>query len=379
MVRIATQRLHLNISQARQIFRYLKRGVVPPKRIRDLTAGFQEEINLIDAAFKDVKDGIGRYLFIEGKWGGGKSHLLRIAESMAIRENFAVTTVVFDGDIHAFNHPQRYLHSMFENLTIPKLNSKGLSASVCHWLSIDKRQALLDWARNSAPSDMQRDIQFLATSKMEGSSYYEFCKKRLDCRDIQFRASARYILQERLSPRAQLCRIIGLNGLLVLFDEVESISILLANPRSRLISYGILEELAKSEQFKNCLFLFGVTPDFDKKIQDDDEDWHDYYLETYSEGCSFMKKWMSNSYHKRTVRMASKDENISFCMKLRDFHELAYSWVAKATISDSFIQDFMGIHYNRNSTQREIVKSFVDILEICQQHPSCHPSELLPI
>jgi hypothetical protein len=378
MGRIDTQRLHLNISQARQIFRYLKRGVVPPKRIRDLTVGFEKEMSLIDAAFKDVRDGIGRYLFIEGKLGGGKSHLLRIAESMAIRENFAVTTVVFDGDIHAFNHPQRYLHRMFENLTIPKLNSKGLSASVCHWLSTDKRQALLDWARNSAPLDMRKDIQFLATSQMEGSPYYELCKKRLDCRDIQFRASARYILQERLSPRAQLCRIVGLNGLLVLFDEVESISILLTNPRSRLISYGILEELAKSGQFRNCLFLFGVTPDFDKKIQDDDEDWHDYYLETYSEGCSFMKKWMNNSYDEMTIEMAPKDENIRFCKKLRDVHALAYSWAAKVKISDSFIQDFIYIHYARNSTQREIVRSFVDILEICQQHPSCHPSELLP-
>lgn len=377
MDRVGTQPLRLNISHAKQIFRYLKRGVVPPKRIKDLTVGFQEEINLIDAAFKDVRDGAGRYLFIEGKLGGGKSHLLRIAESMAMRQNFAVARVVFDGDIHAFNHPQRYLHTMFENLSVPKLKGKGLSATVCHWLSTDKRQDLLDWARNSVHWDIRNTIPSLGVSNMQGSPYYELCKKRVDCRDIRFRASGRYVLQERLSPRAQLCRIVGLNGLLVLFDEVESISILLTNIRSRLISYGILEELTGSRKFRDCLFLFGVTPDFDKKIQDD-QGWYDWYLQTYPEGCSFIEKWMNSSYHRMRLKMVSKDENISFCMKLRDLHSLAYSWKTKVTISNSFIQDFIYIHYNRNSTQREIVKSFVDILEICQQNPYCHPSQLLP-
>lgn len=382
MGRIETQTPKLNISQAKQAFRHLKRGVVPPRRINYFTVGFDKEISSIDAALKDVTNGIGRYLFIEGKLGGGKSHLLKIAELMAIRANFAVTRVVFDGDIHAFNYPQRYLYNMFENLSVPKLIDKGLSTLISHWLSTDKRDDLLNWAKNSAPQDIGNAIRFFAMPKMQASPYYETqsenYRKCIDCRDIQFQSNARYLLKERLSSRAQLCRIVGLNGLVVLFDEVESIAVLLTNIRSRLISYGILEELNRSNQFSNCFFLFAVTPDFNKRIHDD-KYCYEYYQYKYLEGCKFTKKWIEDSCDKISLEMVPKEDNIHFCMKSRELHEYAYSWKSKIQVPNSFIKDFVHIAYDRNLTQREIVTTFVEILEICQQNPSCHAIQLLSL
>lgn len=363
-------------SVAKQTFRYLKRGVFPPSGIEYLTVGRMKELSLVSNALEDIANGEGGYLFLEGLYGSGKSHMLKAIESVALKTNFAVARVHFDGYTHAFNHPPRYLHCLFESLIAPKYSQIGLSELVAYWLTVSERDKLLKWARNSDPWELGWQIRGLAGEWYGNYDHRTYYKSKIDCRDIQHKNGNHHLLCDKLRTRQKLCQAVDISGIVLLFDEVESIATLLANIICRLLSYEILDELTTTKRLPYCYFVFAVTPDLSKKIHDDD--WqYQYYKQQYPNGCRFASKWMNDHFTRLEIKKISKIDNIQLCLRLRKLHEFAYSWSATERISDSFIESFIDEADRHSLLQRDIIKSFVNILEICQQNPSCHPDKEL--
>jgi len=199
-------------------------------------------------------------------YGYGKSHLLRVIKSIALEQNFGVAQISLDGYERAFNHPARYIHYVYESLSVPGSSVRGLGEITPRILRGNRRNDLLRWADSPAAKwGIGYYIRRLAGS---GDGYDpSILKYYINSCDIQYRSGAYYyLLYERLKILSDLCRAIGLSGLVVLFDEVESIVTLLPNIRSRLRSYEILNKLVDSREFPYCCFCFAVSPDFGHRL-----------------------------------------------------------------------------------------------------------------
>ncbi|MBA7558693.1 RNA polymerase sigma factor RpoD [subsurface metagenome] len=374
-------------SQARQAFRYLKRGICPPENINFFTVGLANKLNSIRGALESIRSGAikGKSYFLEAPYGYGKSHVMKAIESIALEQGFAVIQVTNDGYVRAFNHPTRYIHHLYESLSVPGLSTRGLGDVVSHLLRGPQRNNLLHWANTpSVQWGIGYQIRQIANISDSAASFYY--KYLINSRDIQRRSGTYYyhLLYERLKTLADLCRAIGLNGLVILFDEIESIPTLLRNILSRLRSYEILGKLSDSREFPYCCFCFAVTPDFGWKIENRDypnqyHHYKGYYGGYYRDGCEFMEAWVKNKPNLLQIQKISTADNRNLCHKLRGLHEYAYSWSANGRVSSAFIEYYIDEAERHSLLERGIVRSFVNILDICQQHPSCNPSQELSL
>ena len=363
--------------QARKAFRYLKRGVCPPDKIGFFTVGLSSELAAIEGELKSINSGKtkGTSYFLEAPYGYGKSHLLKVIKSIALEQNFGVTQISHDSYDRAFNHPARYIHYLYENLSVPRYSIKGLGEIVPRLLRSSVRGNLLRWADTPTISwGIGYYINRLATSS-DGIDPSIF-KYHINCCDIQYRSGAYYyLLFERLRILSDLCRTIGLSGLVVLFDEVESIVTLLPNILSRLRSYEILSKLSDSREFPYCCFCFAISPDFGHRLANWDFKYeYPSHKDYYPEGCKFMGKWVSNGVDLIKIPKIGKANNKDLLYKLRGLHEYAYSWKSNDRISPNFIESFIDEAERNSLLQRDIVRSFVNVMDICQQHPSCNPA-----
>lgn len=369
-------------SQARKAFRYLKRGVCPPDKIDFFTVGLGNELTTIKGALKSISSGRneGKSYFLEAPYGYGKSHLLKVIKSVALEQNFGVAQISHDGYGRAFNHPARYIHYLYESLSVPKLLTPGLGEVVPHLLRSARRTNLLRWA--DTPS-VKWGIGYYISRMANSGDGLDTSNLRyhINCYDIQFRSGAYYyLLYEKLKILADFCLAIGLSGLVVLFDEVESIATLLANIRSRLRSYEILGKLTDPREFPYCCFCFAISPDFGRRIAGWDYKYeYPIYKDYCPDGCKFMDTWVKNGLGLFQIPKISKVYNRELCYKLRGLHEHAYSWSASDRVSLDFIESFIDEAERCSLLQRDIVRSFVNILDICEQHPSCDPAQELSL
>jgi len=362
----------------------LKRGVCSPDKIGFFTVGLSSELTAIKGSLKSISSGRieGKSYFLEAPYGYGKSHLLKVIKSVALEQNFGVAQISHDSYNRAFNHPVRYIHYLYESLSVPELSTQGLGEVVLRLLRSAHRNSLLRWA--DTPSVRWGIGYYISRMANSGDGFdTSNLKYHINCCDIQFRSGAYYyLLYERLKILTDFCRTIGLSGLVVLFDEVESIATLLANIRSRLGSYEILSKLTDPHEFPYCCFCFAVSPDFGRKIENWDFRYeYRYYKNYYLEGCQFMDAWMQKRFSILEIQKISKAENIKLLQRLCSLHEQGYSWSAENTISIEFIESYLDEAEKMlyENFERQIIRSFVNILDICEQHVTCNPAQELSL
>ncbi|MDQ3041139.1 MAG: ATP-binding protein [Acidobacteriota bacterium] len=105
--------------EARQIIEALRYGVVPAKRIRELSVGLEDEQASLHKAFDNVARQGGDVRFVLGEYGAGKSHFFELAAQEALENNFIVATTSLDLREVPPNRPQRIYHSLMRSLRYP--------------------------------------------------------------------------------------------------------------------------------------------------------------------------------------------------------------------------------------------------------------------
>jgi len=365
---------------AKQAIRHLKRGVFPPQNIDYFTVGREQELSLIKKTMQHISSNCCNHFFIEANYGCGKSHMLKAIESLALRNNFMVTHIVMDAYEHAFNQPPRYIHSLFENLHAPNLDMDGLWQLIMYWANNSERERLIELAKApSVPSDVTASINYLCSGQLLNHYLLNYYKRVIECRHIQHRGSIYYpLLYEKIKVLESTAKAIGFNGLVILFDEVESIATLLSNIRARFRSYEILDTLCNTKHYPHSLFFFSITPDFHFKIAMDDNVYNkSIYKYNYLKGCQFIEKWTQKGFNVLTLKSIMKHDNVNLCQKLKRIHDFGYAWDSSIRITNEFIRLFVEESENNSMHEREIIKSFITILEILQQHPNCNVNEII--
>ena len=352
--------MDLDQISAKRAFRYLKRGVFSPDSIEHFTAGREKAIEAVTVLLSEVALGQNRHAFFEANYGFGKSHMLKVAQSLALKMGFAVAWVTINGSEHAFNHPTRYLHSILENIRVPRVDARGLSELCRHWLGNSERTALLNWASKLAPWETHLAVKHLSASDEEDREVYsDWYLAKLEGRDLQHKSGAYHFTEffRPLETTVSLCRAVGYKGVVFLFDEIECIATQLSNFRSRLLSYQVMNTLIDGRRFPHAMFLFATT-DFENE---------------YQIGYRFVRKWTSGDIGVLPIGSITKTDNLNYLTRLREIHGVAYRWQPTGQIDDAFIESYADIAQKSGHSQRDIVKWFVEILEVAHQHRTFKP------
>ena len=90
--------------EATSIVNSLIGGVVPKIGVQHITVGRSEEINAVVQALEDVKNGHSMVKFWIGDFGSGKSFMLHLLNTVALKQKFVVTNADFTPDNRLYSN-----------------------------------------------------------------------------------------------------------------------------------------------------------------------------------------------------------------------------------------------------------------------------------
>jgi hypothetical protein len=114
--------------EARHAIEALRFGVVPNKRIRQLSFGLDKERESLHKAFDTVEQRGGDVRVALGEYGTGKSHFFELTAQEALARNFLVMTTSLDIREVPPNRPQRIYNALIRSLRYPDLPDTGTLA-----------------------------------------------------------------------------------------------------------------------------------------------------------------------------------------------------------------------------------------------------------
>lgn len=112
--------------EARRTIEALRYGLVPAKRIRELSVGLEDEKASLQQAFSNTREKGGDVRVVVGEYGAGKSHFFELAAQEALSNNFMVATTSLDLREVPPNRPQRIYLSLMRSLRFPDSEETGL-------------------------------------------------------------------------------------------------------------------------------------------------------------------------------------------------------------------------------------------------------------
>ncbi|MEJ7713430.1 MAG: BREX system ATP-binding domain-containing protein [Pyrinomonadaceae bacterium] len=110
---------------ARRTIEALRYGVVPNRRISELSIGLERERQSIQEAFDEVERGGGDVRVVVGEYGTGKSHFFELSAQEALSRNFLVATASLDLREVPPNRPQRIYNALIRSLRYPDSPDAG--------------------------------------------------------------------------------------------------------------------------------------------------------------------------------------------------------------------------------------------------------------
>lgn len=102
--------------QSRHVIESLRLGVVPDFGIKEWTVGREDEFAQVRVWLEDEAEGS---LLIEGKYGSGKTHMLRHLAQTALEDGRAVSLIRVDPGEENSSFPYRFLVGVMRNLQVP--------------------------------------------------------------------------------------------------------------------------------------------------------------------------------------------------------------------------------------------------------------------
>lgn len=370
---------------SRTIIEALRLGGVPQRNVEKFTFGRDTEIDEVKVWLTEEKGS----LMLTGNYGVGKSHLLEVITSMALENSWAVARVEIDPEETPFHKPKKIYDHVVNSLSFKQENkvlgfneliekiveSKNdpdkeklighpyLGKLLINWNHGDKSE-LLEWIRG------------------DGSNPYMF--PRLV--DYQTASNIYCNIMSGLGWAAK--NILGLNGVLILFDEAEGIdpfwyttyqfekarnflkgSILMSNNDTRLIgdagksfssrkldliycraSKGAHTHSFLWEEKSHVKFIFSFVPEMLE------------FMEKYRDLFSLF-----NEMDKIEIETLNHDDLKCVFERIVDIYNDAYLFSANP--------DFY--HFIPDGKTRRFVKGTVEGLDLIRFNPDRTPDELL--
>lgn len=111
--------------EARRAIEALRYGIVPLRRMRELSVGLEDERESLHRAFDAVERTGGDVRVVLGEYGSGKSHFFELAAQEALARNFLVASTSLDIREVPPNRPQRIYNALIRSLRYPDSPDTG--------------------------------------------------------------------------------------------------------------------------------------------------------------------------------------------------------------------------------------------------------------
>ena len=412
--------MNIPIRIAQVLMNALKGGVVPRIGLPYITVGRKNEIHALLHDVDIIADGGAAFRFIVGKYGSGKSFLLQTLRSYCMDKNF----VVLDADLS----PERRLQGakgqglatyreLIRNIsTRTRPEGGALSLVLDKWLSSIQNDVInIDGVSPCAAAFdcyVEKRIFSVVNSLAEMVHGFDFGKlltlyyKSVKGDDLQtklnvlkwFRGEYENKTQAKFDLGVNICitdddwydylklfsaflKRAGYNGMLILIDELVNIYKI---PNSITRQYNYEKILT---MYNDCLqgkaqymgIVMCATP---QCMEDKHRGVFSYEaLRSRLQSGSFADSGVQDLLAPIIrLKPLTNEEMLILIEKLRDIHGVLYSYAPVLTQED--LITFIRIEYGRigaaeNITPREMIRDFIELLNIVLQNPGCKIEDLL--
>ncbi len=405
---------------AQTVLNSLKGGVVPRIGLPYITVGRKNEIEALLRDVDIISDGGASFRFIVGKYGSGKSFLIQTIRNYVMDKGF----IVADADLS----PERRLHGthgqglatyreLISNLsTKTKPEGGALTLILDRWISGVQSEALQEsgfmpgdpaltaltdrkiYAVTSSVSELVHGFEF---AKLLSAYYHAYLNGDDDAKakvvkwfrgEYTTRREANEDLginiiitdddwYDYLKLFAAFFRLAGYTGMMIMIDELVNI-FKIPNSVTRQYNYEKMLTMYNDTlqgKAKYLGIIMGATP---QAIEDKRRGVYSYEAlrSRLAEG-KFSRPGVRDLLAP-VIRLEplNAEEMLILCEKLAVMHADLYGYCRKLGTEDLAV--FIKIEYERigadvNITPREVIRDFIELLDILYQNPSLSVAELL--
>lgn len=405
---------------ASAVINSLKGGVVPRTGLPYIAVGRETEINALLHDVDIISDGGASFRFIMGKYGSGKSFLLQTIRNYVMDKNF----VVADADLS----PERRLQGtkgqglatykeLIRNMsTKTKPEGGALTLILDRWISsVQSRTAAeceLDPTDHEFVKKVEKNIYEVINSLNEMVHGFDFAKlltiyyrsyvngddeskakvvkwfrgEYVNKTEARSELGVNIIITdddwyEYIKLFAFFLKQAGYNGMLILIDELVNI-------------YKIPHSITRQYNYEKILTMYNDTLQGKAKylgiimcgtpqcIEDTRRGIYSYEAlrSRLSEGC-FGRDDMKDMLAP-VIKLVplTYEEMLILIEKLADIHSQLFDY--EQTITEEDMVNFIKIEYgrigaNKNITPREVIRDFIELMNIVYQNPTVNMTELL--
>jgi hypothetical protein len=121
---ISIQHVRLDGISSKRLLEAFRLGIVPHQDIEYFTFGRGFELSELEGGLKRLKEGKGDVYLIEGGYGSGKTHLLEYLHHLSVRQGFVTTYCELSVQETPLYRPKRIYRELVHNLRYIKENSE---------------------------------------------------------------------------------------------------------------------------------------------------------------------------------------------------------------------------------------------------------------
>lgn len=405
---------------AQTVLNSLKGGVVPRVGLPYIAVGRKHEIEALLHDVDIIADGGASFRFIVGRYGSGKSFLLQTIRNYVMDRGF----IVADADLS----PERRLQGtrgqglatyreLIGNLsTKTKPEGGALTLVLDRWISAVQSEAVQE--TGLTPGDaaltqaVDRKIYAVTTAVSELVHGFEFARllsayyhAYADGDDETKAKVVRWFRAEYATKRdakealdvgiiitdddwydylklfAAFFRMAGYTGMLLLFDELVNLY-KIPNTVTRQYNYEKLLTMYNDTLQGKARYLgilMGATP---QAMEDKRRGVYSYEALRSRLAEGKFSRPGARDLLSPVIRLEplTAEEMLVLCEKLAGMHAGLYGY--DRGISDEELADFLKLEYERvgaerNITPREVIRDFIELLDLLYQNPSLNIGELL--
>ena len=402
------------------ILNALKGGVVPRVGLPYITVGRKNEIDALLHDVDMISEGGASFRFLVGRYGSGKSFLIQAIRNYVMDKNF----IVADADLS----PERRLQGtrgqglatyreLISNLsTKTKPEGGALTLVLDRWISGVQAQAVgetgLEPGDPALAKAVDRKIYTVTTAVSELVHGFEFARllslyyhAYLEGDDEQKAKVVRWFRGEYSTKReakealgvnliitdddwydylklfAVFFRMAGYAGMMFFIDELVNLY-KIPNAITRQYNYEKLLAMYNDALQGKARYLgivMGATP---QAVEDKRRGLYSYEALRSRLAEGKFSRPGARDLLAPVIRLEplTPEEMLVLCEKLAEMHANLYSYERKIGTED--LADFIKLEYSRigagqNITPREVIRDFIELLDLLYQNPAMTMKELL--
>lgn len=404
---------------AQTVLNSLKGGVVPRIGLPYITVGRKEEIEALIHDVDIIQDGGASFRFIFGRYGSGKSFLLQTIRNYVMDKNF----VVVDGDLS----PERRLQGskgqglatyreLIQNLSTKTRPEGGaLTLILDRWINSVQSQVAQSGIANDDPkfeAEVDKKIYAVISSLNELVHGFDFAKllnmyyHAYMSNDDETKAKVLKWFRGEYSHKTEAKKDLGVDiiisdsdwyeylklfaaffrqagyaGLMIMIDELVNI-FKIPNAISRQYNYEKILTMYNDTLQGKAKYLGIIMCGTPQAIEDRRRGVYSYEaLRSRLATGKFVQDGARDMYAPVIkLQPLTAEEMLVLTEKLADMHANLYGY--ERTITDDDLAQFIKIEYARvgadtNITPREIIRDFIELLDIVWQNPDTKITDLL--